>query len=137
MPVFMIHERLVRRLFMSSMMGNFCYDKAVHMTMYWLRACFAGMIWFWLGICVTPLHAASLSYDVEIRAPESISTLLKQNLELMRWQGDKQIDALQLRRFYRNPSFTGDGGLLFTGCENGLAIARRSGETHRYQCRSR
>lgn len=102
MPVFMIHERLVRRLFMSSMMGNFCYDKAVHMTMYWLRACFAGMIWFWLGICVTPLHAASLSYDVEIRAPESISTLLKQNLELMRWQGDKQIDALQLRRFYRN-----------------------------------
>lgn len=87
---------------MSSMMGNFCYDKAVHMTMYWLRACFAGMIWFWLGICVTPLHAASLSYDVEIRAPESISTLLKQNLELMRWQGDKQIDALQLRRFYRN-----------------------------------
>ena len=87
---------------MSSMMENFCYDKAVHMTMYWLRACFAGMIWFWLGICVTPLHAASLSYDVEIRAPESISTLLKQNLELMRWQGDKQIDALQLRRFYRN-----------------------------------
>ena len=87
---------------MSSMMVNFSYCNAARMTVYWLRLCFAGLIVFWLGACMSASHAAPLPYDVEIRAPEAIRTLLKQNLELIRWQGDKQIDALQLRRFYRN-----------------------------------
>ena len=87
---------------MSSTMGNFSYDKATRMIAYWLRLCFAGLMVFWLLACMSVLHAASLSYDVEISAPEAVSTLLKQNLELIRWRGDKQIDAMQLRRLYRN-----------------------------------
>lgn len=48
------------------------------------------------------LYAKPVSYDVDIDAPKMIKTLLEQNLDLIRWRGNEQIDGAQLRRLYRN-----------------------------------
>ncbi len=66
------------------------------------RFCFKSMILFFFLLYSSLLYARPVSYEVDIEAPAPIKKLLQENLELIRWKGDEQIDAAQLRRLYRN-----------------------------------
>src|SRR5471030_2338735 len=46
-------------------------------------------------------HAAGLDYDVRIDAPGSLTKLLEQNLDLVRFRGNARIDREQLQRMVR------------------------------------
>ena len=48
-------------------------------------------------VCAKPV-----AYDVVINAPESVKKILMNNLDLLRWKGNEQMDTTQLRRLYRN-----------------------------------
>lgn len=47
-------------------------------------------------VCAKPV-----AYDVVINAPESVKKILVNNLDLLRWKGNEQMDTTQLRRLYR------------------------------------
>jgi translocation and assembly module TamA len=53
--------------------------------------------------CALPAAAQEtrVDYEVQIEAPRAIRTLLEEHLDLLRWRGNPQIDANQLRRLYR------------------------------------
>ena len=48
-------------------------------------------------VCAKPV-----AYDVVIHAPESVKKILMDNVDLLRWKGNEQMDTTQLRRLYRN-----------------------------------
>ena len=48
------------------------------------------------AVCAKPV-----AYDVVINAPESVKKILMDNLDLLRWKGNEQMDTTQLRRLYR------------------------------------
>ena len=48
------------------------------------------------AVCAKPV-----AYDVIINAPESVKKILMNNLDLLRWKGNEQMDTTQLRRLYR------------------------------------
>ncbi len=47
------------------------------------------------------VYAKPVAYDVVINAPEPVKKILKDNLQLLRWKGNAQMDTTQLRRLYR------------------------------------
>ncbi len=71
-------------------------------TIFRWRFCFRNLILFFFLVCSSVLYAKPVQYDVDIDAPQTIKTLLEQNLDLIRWRGNEQIDMAQLRRLYRN-----------------------------------
>ncbi len=71
-------------------------------TVFRWRFCFRNLILFFFLVCSSVLYAKPVQYDVDIDAPQTIKTLLEQNLDLIRWRGNEQIDTAQLRRLYRN-----------------------------------
>ena len=54
-----------------------------------------------LLLCALTVRAEGLDYAVQIDAPDGLSSLLEQNLELIRWRGNARVDAEQLQRLYR------------------------------------
>lgn len=43
-----------------------------------------------------------LNYNVQINAPEDLSELLRDNLDLLRWRGNPRVDLAQLRRLVKD-----------------------------------
>lgn len=62
--------------------------------------CFKSLVLFFCLFFSTLLHAKPVQYDVDIDAPGTLKTLLEENLDLMRWRGNEQIDSMQLKRLY-------------------------------------
>lgn len=59
------------------------------------------LILFLFIVYSSVLYARPVAYQVVIEAPEAIRKILEENLELIRWKGNDQIDSAQLRRLYR------------------------------------
>ena len=77
-------------------------DRTVFLIVRYRRFCFKSLILFFFILYSSLLYARPVSYEVDIEAPAPIERLLKDNLELIRWKGNEQIDTAQLRRLYRN-----------------------------------
>ena len=87
---------------MINVMEVFKNDKAISKMAFHWHFCCKILILFFLLFCSSVLYAKPVPYDVDIDAPKMIKTLLEQNLDLIRWRGNEQIDGAQLRRLYRN-----------------------------------
>lgn len=61
-----------------------------------------GLFVFLFVLYSSAVYAKPVAYDVVINAPESVKKILKDNLDLLRWKGNEQMDTMQLRRLYRN-----------------------------------
>ena len=66
-----------------------------------ILVCLKSLLVFFFVFYSSLVCAKPVSYDVVINAPESIRKILQDNLELLRWKGNEQMDTTQLRRFYR------------------------------------
>lgn len=64
--------------------------------------CFKGTVLFFCLVFSTLLYAKPVQYDVDIEAPDTLKILLEENLALMRWRGNEQIDSMQLKRLYHS-----------------------------------
>lgn len=57
-----------------------------------------GILWLLLpGMAI----AQELRYEVNFNAPKNLQLLLKDNLDILRWRGNPQLDSEQLLRLYR------------------------------------
>jgi len=70
-----------------------------------LRSRFALTVLFGLFTLISsPVIAASVSYSVEITAPESVTGVLRNNLDIVSWAGREDVSEGQLRQLVRTAS---------------------------------